>query len=102
MAQYGVTLDEVLSLARCLSALDKVRLVERIMPDIEQQLETETTLVAQNSLASLYGAWADLGPAPSEADIREVRQEFGRGLQPARRLSKIHRGLSSRRAAQGT
>jgi hypothetical protein len=65
-----VTLEQVLSLARQLPSLDKVRLIERIAPDIERDIRQG------QPLRSLLGLCADLGPAPSAEDIDEVRREM--------------------------
>ena len=37
----GATIDDVIRLARGLSALDKVRLIERLAPDLEAALMSE-------------------------------------------------------------
>jgi len=65
-----VTLEEVLFLARQLPSLDKVRLIERIAPDIERDIRQG------QPLRSLLGLCADLGPTPSAEDIDEVRREM--------------------------
>lgn len=60
-----VNLQEVLQLAKQLSSLDKMRLIQQIAPDIEQEL-----MVSNNKpRKSLWGLCADLGPAPSAEDI---------------------------------
>ena len=65
-----ITLEQVLALARQLPSLDKVRLIERIAPDIERDIRQ------QQPLKSLLGLCADLGPAPSAEDIDEIRREM--------------------------
>lgn len=65
-----VTLEQVLSLARQLPSLDKVRLIERIVPDIERDIRQA------QPLRSLLGLCADLGSAPSAEDIDEIRREM--------------------------
>jgi hypothetical protein len=67
----GVTFDDVLALAKQLGAKDKVRLIERLAPDIEREL------VAVNSRPrkSLWGLCADLGKAPSSQEIDKARRE---------------------------
>ena len=65
-----VTLEDVLSLAMQLSVLDKVRLVERIAPEIERDLQA-----AQPSpRESLRGIWQGLDV--TDEDIAEVRREM--------------------------
>ena len=64
MAQQ-VTLDEVLGLVRQLSAADRARLVREMTRDQHT-----------GPRRSLLGAYAGLGPTPSEEDIKEVRREM--------------------------
>jgi hypothetical protein len=64
-----MTLEEVLNLAKQLSVIDKVRLIEQIASEIEQSLEIQSI-----PRQSLWGLCADLGVAPSNDDIAEVRQ----------------------------
>jgi len=63
-----VTLEEVLSLVKRLSPLDKVRLIEQITSDIKGEL-----MAAPRK--SLWGLCADLGTAPSAEEIDQVRKE---------------------------
>jgi hypothetical protein len=72
MKQAPVTLEEVVTLARQLSPLDKVRLVESVIPDVEASLESADG----HPLRSAYGLCADLGPAPSSEDIQQIRDEM--------------------------
>ena len=65
------TLEEVVELTKQLPLLDKVRLIERIAPQIERALEAAPPPPRR----SLWGLCADLGPAPSDEDINEARQE---------------------------
>lgn len=69
--QSTVTLNEVFSLAKKLSSRDKLRLIEHIAPEIERDL----TPVTPEPRKSLWGLWADLGPAPSAEEIDEARRE---------------------------
>jgi hypothetical protein len=55
-----------------LSPVDKVRLVEQIMTTLERDLMQSS----KKPKRSLYGIWADLGPAPSAEDIDEARREM--------------------------
>jgi hypothetical protein len=66
-----MTLEEVLSLVKQLSLVDKVRLIERVAPEIERDLIVRQTLPRR----SLWGLCADLGQAPSAADVDQVRQD---------------------------
>lgn len=65
-----VTLDEVVNLAKQLSALDKVRLVERIAPEIERDLQATQPVPRE----SLRGIWQGLDI--TDEDIAEVRREM--------------------------
>ena len=71
-----VDLDQVLAMARRLSTVDKVRLIDRLTPQIEQALME--TRPAQYK--SLYGVLADLGPAPSAEEIDAARRDAWAGF----------------------
>jgi hypothetical protein len=66
-----ITLEEAVGLAMQLSALDKIRLIERLTPRIEQDLMTPLT-----RRRSLLGLCADLGVAPSANEIDAARREM--------------------------
>lgn len=66
-----VTLEEVLDLARQLSPVDKVRLIQRVALEIERELAA----AKRTPRKSLRGLCADLGPAPSAEEIDEARRE---------------------------
>ena len=66
--EQAITLDTVLQLAKRLSALDKVRLVERIAPEIERDLRTV------KPRESLRGLWKGLDI--TDEDIAEMRREM--------------------------
>lgn len=74
------TLDEVLDQARQLSPLDKLRLIERVAPDLEKELAPPSS---RGRTRSLLGLWKDLGPAPSAEEIDEVRREAWSGFDRA-------------------
>jgi hypothetical protein len=66
-----MTLQEVLKLAKQLSLLDKIRLIQQITPDIELE-------IAENQKTprrTLWGLCADLGTAPSAQEIDKIRAE---------------------------
>jgi hypothetical protein len=67
----SATLEEVVSLAKQLSPIDKVRLIERVVPDIERELRTGR----QGTRVSLLGLLRHRGPAPSADEIDAIRQE---------------------------
>jgi len=67
-----VTLEQVISLARQLPPLEKIRLIEQTAPEIERDMPSQRPL----NLKSLLGLCADLGPAPSAQEIDEIRREM--------------------------
>jgi hypothetical protein len=70
-----VTLEQVLILARRLRPVDQARLIARLAPTIEQLL-TQSQQFTPAARPPLRGVLADLGPAPSGADIAEVQREM--------------------------
>jgi hypothetical protein len=70
-AHHAVTLEEVLELARQLSPVDKVRLIERVAPEVERALVSPLGRASR----SLLGLLKDLGPAPSADEIDGARRE---------------------------
>ncbi|MCZ7570127.1 MAG: hypothetical protein M5U01_16290 [Ardenticatenaceae bacterium] len=68
--ENGVTLDQVLDLVQQLSLVDKVRLIERVAPQIERELET----VQPTPRKSLRGLWQ--GIDITDEDIAAARQEM--------------------------
>ncbi|MBP0029259.1 hypothetical protein [Roseofilum sp. Guam] len=66
-----MTLEQVFKLAKQLSLIDKVRLIEKITPEIEREV-AQTTLIPQRSL---WGICSHLGTAPSAEDIDNARVE---------------------------
>jgi len=66
-----VTLEEVLRLARQLSPVDKVRLIERVAPEVERDLAAWQG----GGNRSVFGLLKDLGPAPSTEEIDAARHE---------------------------
>ena len=70
------SLEEVLELARRLSTVDKVRLIERVSPQIEAELSVQ----ARAPRRSVWGICRDLGPAPSADSIDDARREMLAGF----------------------
>ena len=68
----AATLEQVVSLARQLPPVEKIRLIERMVPEIERDMLGQRPPKRR----SLLGLCADLGPAPSAEDIEEVRREM--------------------------
>ena len=73
--ERAVTLEHVVSLARRLPLLEKIRLIEQMAPDIERDMFKQQSLNI-NKRRSLLGLCVDLGPAPSSEDIDEIRHEM--------------------------
>lgn len=88
--QEIITLEKMIELVRKLTPLEKVQLIEKIVPDLETSLEEVSTgrlssehfgingaksRMRMGSLRSVYGICADLGPAPSAEEIDETRRE---------------------------
>jgi hypothetical protein len=69
-----VTLEEALVVVRQLSPVDKARLIEHIVPDIERELKA----VHPSRRQSLLGLWQGLDI--SEDDIKEARREMWGGI----------------------
>lgn len=74
MNDHRITLADILPLAKQLTPLEKVRLIEEVVPDLEASLEALST--RRVSLQSAYGVCADLGPAPSSEDLDAIRKEM--------------------------
>ena len=66
----GVSLEEVLDLAKQLSALDKLRLIERMTPDILQEVAAAQRVPRE----SLRGLWR--GIDIRDEDLAEIRREM--------------------------
>ncbi|MBD2522218.1 hypothetical protein ACEYW6_08365 [Nostoc sp. UIC 10607] len=67
-----MSLQEVIKLAKQLSSVDKVRLIQQIAPDIERELTEKLSTFPRQSL---WGLCADLGNAPSTEEIDIDRSE---------------------------
>jgi hypothetical protein len=72
MPEKTAVLDDLIKMAKQLSPLEKLRLVEGVLPDIEAGLQA----AEGPSLKSLHGTLSSLGPAPSAEDIEMVRREM--------------------------
>jgi len=68
----SVTLEQVISLARQLPPLEKIRLIEQMAPEIERDMLSQRPFKRK----SLLGLCADLGPAPTAEEIDEIRREM--------------------------
>ncbi len=66
------TVEQVLALARELSAADKRRLLDELVPELEAAVDA----VPAGDRSSAYGALSELGASPSSEDIEEVHREM--------------------------
>jgi hypothetical protein len=73
-SEVMTTLEQIFAEARHLSTHDKLRLIERLALDLEHTISSGPVATAERRSRSLHGALADLGPAPSEEDIKEMRR----------------------------
>jgi len=78
MEADNVSLEQAIRLAKQLTPLEKVRLIEQIIPDLAAPLETVSR--KPRPLRSAYGVCADLGTAPSAEEIDELRRELFSGF----------------------
>jgi hypothetical protein len=76
MDAAGITLDQVLALARRLRPVDQARLVARLAPVVERVLDHAESPAVSTSRMPMRGLLADLGPAPSAEEIDEVRHKM--------------------------
>ncbi|WP_293338643.1 hypothetical protein [Microcoleus sp. CAWBG58] len=66
-----MSFEAVFSLVKQLSIAEKLRLIKWMVPEIEREL----VVARPTPRKSLWGLCADLGVAPSVAEIDEVRRE---------------------------
>jgi len=66
----AITLDEALAFVQQLSPLDKARLIERMVPDIERELRA----VGSTPRVSLRGLWRGVDITGEEID--QAREEM--------------------------
>ncbi|HEX6288634.1 MAG TPA: hypothetical protein VFZ66_05555 [Herpetosiphonaceae bacterium] len=75
MTTAEITLDQVLALARRLRPIDQARLIVRLAPTMEYLL-AEPQPSTNMARPPLRGLLADLGAAPSDADITETQRDM--------------------------
>ena len=71
VSDRAATLAELIALARELSPLDRLRLIETLVATLERDWQGQ----APAPRRSIYGLWRDLGPAPSAEEIDQARRE---------------------------
>jgi hypothetical protein len=74
MATQDSIYEEVLSLVRQLTPGQKLRLIEAIVPDLEEPLQRAEE--GEKPLRSLYGLWKDFGVSISAEEIDEARRQM--------------------------
>ena len=67
-----MSLQEIIKLAKQLSTVEKLRLIQQIAPDIERELTDKLSTLPRQSL---WGLCVDLGNAPSADEIDIARSE---------------------------
>lgn len=72
MPENTAALDDLIKMAKQLSPLEKLRLVEGVLPDIAADLQA----AEGPDVKSLHGILSNLGPAPSADDIEKTRREM--------------------------
>ncbi|MDQ3827909.1 MAG: hypothetical protein M3361_01105, partial [Candidatus Tectomicrobia bacterium] len=72
MATQDPTFEEVLSLVRQLTPGQKLRLIEAIVPDLEEPLQRAAE--GEKPLRSLYGLWKDFRVSISAEEIVEAQR----------------------------
>jgi hypothetical protein len=73
MATQNSIFEEVLSLIRQLTPGQKLRLIEAIVPDLEEPLQRAEERT--KPFRSLYGLWKDFGVSISAEEIDEARRQ---------------------------
>jgi hypothetical protein len=74
IATQEPTFEDILNLAKQLTASQKLRLIEAIVLDLEEPLQRAEE--GEKPLRSLYGLWKDFGVSISVEDIDEARREM--------------------------
>ena len=74
MATQAPTFEDILNLPKRLTASQKLRLIEAIVPDLEEPLQRAEE--GEKPLRSLYGLWKDFGVSISAEGSDEARREM--------------------------
>ena len=74
MAAKQSKFEDVLRTVKQLTPGQKLRLIEAVIPDLEEPLQQAEG--GQKPLQSLYGLWKDFGVSISAEDIDEARREM--------------------------
>jgi len=69
------TLEAVLAQAFELKTVDKLRLIEKVTPKIEEEIR-DTQVKPKRAYPSLWGVCRGLGVSPSAKSIDQARQEM--------------------------
>jgi len=81
MATQEPAFEEILSIAEQLTPGQKLRLIEAIVPDLEEPLQRDEE--GEKSLRSLYGLWKEFGINISAEAIDAARREMWRSFTRA-------------------
>jgi len=80
------TLETVLELAKQLSAVEKLKLVEHVLIDLEPIVEAQSPK-SPKRVVQLGGLWKDVPFEISHEDIRQIRRELSEALK--RRVERL-------------
>ena len=78
VSNHTATLAEVTALARELSPLDRLRLIDTLVATLERDWAGQVPATGR----SLYGLWRDLGPAPSAGEMDQACRDAWGKLPP--------------------
>ena len=71
MSTLPADANSVLNLLRQLPARERLKVIAQALPEVERDLPEQ-----RQPLQSLWGLCADLGIAPGEEEIRQIRREI--------------------------
>jgi hypothetical protein len=102
--ENSITLNEVLALARRLSPIDKVRLIERVAPQIERDLQPDQVVSrAGNSrpMVAMTSTLADYATVLTDSDhVRDQIEQWQlqAAVQPEDSVTTLHQLREARDA----
>lgn len=77
----AITLEAVLGLAKQLSAVEKLKLVEHVLVELEPIVEAQKPKDVPKRVVRLGGLWKDIPFDISPEDLRQVRRELFEALK---------------------
>jgi hypothetical protein len=101
--ENSITLNEVLALARRLSPIDKVRLIERVAPQIERDLPDQSVTRASDSrpMAATTSTLVDYATVLADSDhVRDQIEQWQlqSAVQPEDSVTTLHQLREARNA----